>query len=98
MTRCDRCDAIIPADGIAYHIWIWAVARVNDELQGGPWTGIREAVEAVAARSGGLPEALVASDVHCSRSFLVCTPCKEHLLANPLNRDWPAAPGPHALP
>jgi hypothetical protein len=92
MTSCDRCGAGIPANGVAYHVWIWVVARVNAELSGGPWSGIREAMDDVVHRRACLPEPMVASDVHCRRSFIVCPSCKEHLLANPLGRSWNRGP------
>ena len=92
MTHCDRCHAIISPVGIAYHVWVWVVARVNTELSEGPWQDIKEAVEDVTHRRGCLPERMIAADVHCQRSFLVCPSCKEHLIANPLGRGWDPCP------
>jgi hypothetical protein len=68
---------------------MWVVARVNDELSESHWPGLQEAIDEVAYRRGSLPEPLVAADVHCRRSYLVCPACKERLLANPLGRGWP---------
>ncbi|MBN1424944.1 hypothetical protein JXA88_10340 [Candidatus Fermentibacteria bacterium] len=89
MSRCDRCDRAIGPDDVAYLVWMWVVARVNDELVAGPWDGIAQAMADVAHCRGALPEEIVVADVHCRRSYLVCPACKERLLANPLGRPWP---------
>ncbi len=89
MTRCDRCGAGLSPTDVAYHVWIWVVARVGEEVREGPWSSLEEAVADVSSRRQGVPEELVASDVHAARSFLVCVSCKERLLADPLGAGHP---------
>lgn len=86
MTRCDRCGRVIPEGRLAYHVWIWVVARIDESLPQGLEADLQEVVGEAADYYRGMSEVEVASDVHCQRSYLVCSLCKEELLANPLGR------------
>lgn len=79
---CDRCGKTIDRREAAYHVWLWVVARVNRELPESsdvPWG---EAVASITEKSASLSEDQQTSEVYARRSFLVCSGCKGHILAD----------------
>jgi hypothetical protein len=84
--RCDRCGKTIEARDPAYYIWLWVVARVNDELGPSATSSWDTTVAHVSEQFAGVPEELIASEVYARRSYLVCSKCKEYLIVKPLRR------------
>ncbi len=86
MRQCDRCGREIGLRETSYHVWVWVVASMNEELDGRVDEDLDQAVSQVTERLGPLPADLVASEVYARRSYFVCPWCQERILANPLGK------------
>jgi hypothetical protein len=83
---CDRCGRPIQQSDAAYLVWLWVVARVNDEIPPSVPRDWNEMVAQTAERFSAVPAEQIAAEVYARRSYLVCSTCKEQIVKNPFGR------------
>jgi len=80
---CDRCGRSIEQGDAAYHVWLWVVARVNDEILPSAPRDWNEMVGQTAERFSVVPAEQIAAEVYARKSYVVCTACKKQIVNNP---------------
>jgi hypothetical protein len=80
---CARCGRTIHSHDAAFHVWLWVVARVNEDIAPSSEADWRQAVAQASERLAAVPEDEIASEVYARRSYLVCSRCKDHVVEAP---------------
>jgi len=91
--RCRKCGKEMPDGSLAYEVKIQVYADFDGVL---PAAGTAEEMEArmrelVADMQQADPDTLM-RDVYHQERHLLCPPCRERYLANPLNLPLPGEP------
>ncbi len=87
---CERCGREMPDGGLAYEVRIEVYADFDGTLA--PPEAeckVEDELRALVARTAERDAEALMRDVHHSERHLLCRPCRDRYLANPLNLPLP---------